>query len=197
MEASKFVAALRIGLSRRDGLLHEKAQCAFPHWAFYAVIRPGRSGGDALFVLAKSLGRRIRLMRQGAPGFRDPIAPLPQNWERGHAQGLRVSPLASSCASSRRRTWAASALRSRDIGQRARFLRLRCPFFPPESKAARVNSCFVAFSSTLATAKFEDDISVARMILVGPLPRPSGPGLQDPLRPGPLCTLNPERFRPE
>jgi hypothetical protein len=48
-----------------------------------------------------------------------------------------------------------------------------------------------------AATKFEDDISVARMILVGPLPRPSGPGLQDPLRPGPLCTLNPEQFRLE
>ncbi len=54
MESSKFVAALRIGLSRRDGLLHEKAQCAFPHWAFYAVTRPSRNGGDTLFVLAKS-----------------------------------------------------------------------------------------------------------------------------------------------
>src|SRR6266516_5390128 len=48
-----------------------------------------------------------------------------------------------------------------------------------------------------AATKFEDDISVARMILVGPLPRPSGPGWQDPLRPGPLCMLNPERFRLE
>src|SRR6266496_625590 len=103
MESSKFVAALRIGLSRRDGLLHEKAQCAFPHWAFYAVTRPGRNGGDTLFVLAKSRSPHPPSAPGGAlvPG---PIAPLPQNWERGHAQGLKVSPLASSCASSRCRT---------------------------------------------------------------------------------------------
>src|SRR6266516_1145621 len=92
MESSKFVAALRIGLSRRDGLLHEKAQCAFPHWAFYAVIRPGRSGGDALFVLAKSLGRRIRLMRQGGARVPGPYRTVATKLGAGTRSGTESQP---------------------------------------------------------------------------------------------------------